>query len=644
MRVLLVSRREEDFFQIQDLLRRSPAPLEAELQHARSLEEAKLMLGKFASELVLIDSESVAAAAEMLSKFVDAGFVVPFVLLTENADERMVSEIIKAGAWDFLDKTHLTAASLTRTLLGSLRLHALRRGMHSAEEQVRKLSLALEQSGDSVIITNRDGMIEYVNQAFEEMNGYARDFVVGKNASLLNSGENDPAVFRQLWKTILAGSRYRGVMVNRKRTGETYQIEQSISPVRDEGGNITHFIASGRDLTEHRKLEAQLLQAQKLDAIGCLAGGVAHDFNNLLTIITSYAELALDEAPPQTALHTRIREVLTATGRAAELTRQLLAFSRKQPQSLRVVDLNSVVGNIVNTLRRLVGEDIEISFVADPEIAPVRVDPVQIEQILMNLASNARDAMPQGGMLLIGTRRAHLDDSYVGAKPALIATGDYVVLSAQDNGCGIPPDQLPHIFEPFYTTKPAGQGTGLGLATVYGIVKQNNGFVWAYSEVGMGTVLRIYLPCVRKERLQPTPSEAAAVKVPRGSETVLLVEDETSIRNAAAEFLVSCGYRVLPAANGRDALAVVKDHPGIEIVVTDVVMPEMSGGQLVEEIRRAAPQVRALFVSGYPGKTVAEHRVTLRASNFLQKPFSLKQLGNKVREVLDESLAVGAGG
>jgi two-component system cell cycle sensor histidine kinase/response regulator CckA len=640
VRVLLVSSREEDFFQIREILGRHGSPLDAELDHARSLEEAKLLLGQSVHDLVLFDYEDGGTAAvEMLSKFFDAGFAVPFVFLTEHADEHLVSEIIRAGAWDYLDRSQVNAANLGRALRCSLSVHALQCRQRSAEQRLGRLSQAVEQSADSVIITDRAGRIEYVNPAFEELNGYACDEVLGKNPRLLNSGETDPAVFRDLWKTILSGSRYRGTMVNRKRNGEIYQLEQSISPVRDERGKITHFVANGRDLSERQRLEGQLLQAQKMDAIGCLAGGVAHDFNNLLTIITSYAEMALDEAPAGSILSARVKEVLGATQRASDLTRQLLAFSRKQPQSLHVLDLNQVVTNVAKTLGRLVGEDVELTFVADAGIGQVRADPVQIEQILMNLAANARDAMPQGGKLLLQTQSAHLDDSYVGCHRAAIPIGDYVLLSVQDTGCGIPAKDLPRVFEPFYTTKPVGEGTGLGLATVYGIVKQSSGFVWAYSEMGMGTVFKIYLPCVRSSRVESEKRETNQL-VPHGCETILVVEDETAIRTAAAEFLATCGYTLLTSSNGREALTVVRSHPEIGLIVTDVVMPEISGGQLAQEARALLPHARTLFVSGYPGKTVEGHQVELRESNFLQKPFSLKQLARSVRKVLDQSVGV----
>jgi two-component system, cell cycle sensor histidine kinase and response regulator CckA len=525
-----------------------------------------------------------------------------------------------------------------RSIRTTLNLHSMQRARNSAEELLRKLSQAVEQSADSVLITNHEGIIEYVNPAFEALNGYSWKEIAGKTPRILKSGEHGADVYRELWKTVLSGNVYRGILLNRKKNGKLYYVETSISPVRDADGRVTHFISNGRDLTERLHLEAELLQAQKMDAIGRLAGGVAHDFNNLLTIITSYSELALDGLLAGSALRTKVQEILLAARRATELTRQLLAFSRKQVQALRVVDLDQVISDIIKTLQRLIGEDIELTFVAGNGSGKVRVDPVQIEQILMNLAANARDAMPEGGKLAIETSDVYLDDQYVHKKHAIIPTGHYALLTVSDNGSGIPADHLPHIFEPFYTTKPLGKGTGLGLATVYGIVKQNRGFVWAYSEKGMGTVFKIYLPCVKEraatiEAADKNPIEA----IQHGTETVLLVEDEDSVRRAITEFLGLCGYTVLQAKDGVDALAVAKSHGAtIHLVVSDVVMPHMSGGQLAEELARFRPETKVLFVSGYASKTVVDHKVVYLESNFLQKPFSLKQLSSKIRAALSK--------
>jgi two-component system, cell cycle sensor histidine kinase and response regulator CckA len=645
VRVLLVGTREEDFFLIREILERSQAALRAELDHVNSLQEAKDALSRNNYDLVLFEYETGdAAAVEGLSEFLRTGVSVPFILLTEHADERTVAEIITSGAWDCMEKSQLNGANLVRSIRAALNLHSMQRARNSAEELLRKLSQAVEQSADSVLITNHDGIIEYVNPAFESLNGYSWKEIAGKTPRILKSGEHEADVYRELWKTVLSGNVYRGILLNRKKNGKLYYVETSISPVRDSEGRVTHFISNGRDLTERLHLEAELLQAQKMDAIGRLAGGVAHDFNNLLTIITSYSELALDGLLAGSALRTKVQEILSAARRATELTRQLLAFSRKQVQALRVVDLDPVISVITRTLQRLIGEDIELTFTAGNGAGKVRVDPVQIEQILMNLAANARDAMPQGGKFTIETSDVYLDDQYVHKKHAIIPTGHYTLLTASDNGHGIPADHLPHIFEPFYTTKPLGKGTGLGLATVYGIVKQNRGFVWAYSEKGMGTVFKIYLPCVKERAATTEASDKNPIEtIQHGTETVLLVEDEDSVRRAITEFLGLCGYTVLQAKDGVDALAVAKSHGAtIHLVVSDVVMPHMSGGQLAEELVRFRPETKVLFVSGYASKTVVDHKVVYLESNFLQKPFSLKQLSSKIREILEARGLVGA--
>jgi CheY-like chemotaxis protein len=370
--------------------------------------------------------------------------------------------------------------------------------------------------------------------------------------------------------------------------------------------------------------------------VGRLAGGIAHDFNNLLTIITSYSELALDSVVPGSKTESRLQEILSAARRAADLTRQLLAFSRNQPQALRVAELNPVVSGIVRTLQRLIGEDIELTFVPGAGLGRIRLDPMQIEQILMNLAANARDAMPQGGRCSIETSNVFLDQEYIVNKKAMIPIGRYAVLTVTDTGGGISADHLPHIFEPFYTTKPIGKGTGLGLATVYGIVKQNHGFVWAYSEAGMGTVFKIYLPCVQDRMAALEVPDLGVDAAPRGTETLLLVEDEDALRRATAEFLSLRGYSVLEARDGLDALSMAKLHGStIHLAVTDVVMPHLSGGQLATELGVLRPETKVLFVSGYAGQTVVDHKVVDVENNFLQKPFTLKQLASKVRTVLD---------
>jgi PAS domain S-box-containing protein len=639
LRVLLVGNQEEDFFLIREILERNRSALHAELDHAGSLEEAKTMLQHSDYGLVLFEHETAdTEATKLLSEFLHTRGAMPFILLTEHADEKAVAEIIQAGACDCMERSQLNGANLVRTIRGALSLHATQQQRQMAEQSLRKLSCAVEQSADTIFITNSEGIIEYVNPAFEALTGYSRQEAAGKTQSILKSGLQAPVLYRELWETIREGGVCRGIVVNRKKNGEVYYVDESISPIRDAEGRITHFVSNGRDYTERLRLEAQALQSQKMDAIGRLAGGVAHDFNNLLTIITSYSELALDSVVPGSPTQARIQEILSAAHRAADLTRQLLAFSRKQPQALRVAELNPVVSEIVKTLHRLIGEDIELIFVPGAGLGRVRVDPVQIEQILMNLAANSRDAMPQGGQCTIATSNVQLDEQYIDRKRAMIPTGRYAVLSTTDTGTGIHPDHLAHVFEPFYTTKPSGKGTGLGLATVYGIVKQNHGFVWVYSEPGMGTIFKIYLPCVQDQPVTMAIPDQGVEAVIRGTETVLLVEDEDALRKAAAEFLSLRGYTVLEARDGRDALSVTRNHGStIHLAVTDVVMPHMSGGELAKELATLRPETRVLFVSGYAGQTVVDHNVVSIENNFLQKPFTLKQLASKVRMVLDHS-------
>ncbi len=638
LRVLLVGNQEENFFLIREILDRHRGTLPAELDHASSLEEAQTMLQRSNYGLVLFEHETGDdAATGLLADFLQNGRAIPFVVLTEQADEKAVAALVHAGAWDWMEKSQLNGANLLRTIRCTLNLHSTQQQRYLAEHSLRKLSCAVEQSADTIIITNSEGVIEYVNPAFESLTGYSQQEALGQTPRILSSGQQPPALYRELWETIAIGGVYHNILVNRKKNGELYYVDESISSIRDSNGRITHFVSNGRDLTKRMHLEAQLLQAQKMDAVGRLAGGVAHDFNNLLTIITSYSELALDSVAPGCPTHDRLQEILTAARRAANLTRQLLAFSRNQPQALRVADLNPVVSGIVSTLHRLIGEDIELRFIPGAGLGRIRLDPMQIEQILMNLAVNARDAMPEGGKCTIETLNACFDEEYVSHhKEAAIPKGRYAALIVSDTGSGISPDHLPHIFDPFYTTKPSGKGTGLGLATVYGIVKQNHGFVWAYSEVGMGTVFKIYWPCVADRSTTDDVPRANVEPVSSGTETLLLVEDEDALRQASAEFLALRGYTVLQAKDGLDALSIAKNHRDtIDLAVTDVVMPRVSGGQLAKELAKVRPETRVLFMSGYTGQTVIDHKVIDVESNFLQKPFTLNQLAGKVRAVLD---------
>jgi two-component system cell cycle sensor histidine kinase/response regulator CckA len=418
-------------------------------------------------------------------------------------------------------------------------------------------------------------------------------------------------------------------------TGEIKWIHRRVEPETDGQGHVVRLIGVSQDITARRQLEEQFWQAQKMDAIGTLAGGVAHDFNNLLTIINGNSDLLLSSIKPDDPMRNRLAEIHKAGERAGSLTRQLLMFSRQQVIEPKVLDLNAVVADMEKMLGRLIGEDIVLTTVLGPALAPVQVDPGQFQQVLMNLSVNARDAMPQGGRLTIETCNVTLDDTYAGTHPG-VRPGGYIMLAVSDTGTGMDAPTKARIFEPFFTTKETGKGTGLGLAVVHGVVTQSEGHIDVYSEVGKGTTLKIYLPAV-KERLAMGKSGHGLRLMPRGSETVLLIEDEDAVRTLARHVLSTCGYMVLEAADGREAVRVAGQHPGrIDLVVSDVVMPHLGGRQLVERLAAVKPGMKVLFVSGYTDNALVRHGVLEAEYAFLQKPFTLTALAQKVREVLDQ--------
>jgi two-component system cell cycle sensor histidine kinase/response regulator CckA len=398
---------------------------------------------------------------------------------------------------------------------------------------------------------------------------------------------------------------------------------------------VQRALREAEEVAERKRLEAQFLQAQKMEAVGRLAGGVAHDFNNLLTAILGYADLAMSTLSPDAPVYKDIQEIQNAAQRASGLTRQLLAFSRRQIIAPRVIDLNELVLTLDNMLRRLIGEDIELRMLLAQDLGAVKVDPGQVEQVILNLVVNARDAMPRGGKLTIETGSVTLDDDYMRVHPEA-TSGDYVMVAMSDTGVGMTEEVKSHLFEPFFTTKEMGKGTGLGLATVYGIVKQSGGFIYVYSEPGKGTTFKIYLPRV-KEPVTALPRAEEFRELPRGTETVLLVEDEPSVRELAARALRQQGYTVLEAASGKEALQLSKEYgeKEIHLLFTDVVLPQMSGKRLAERLKELRPQVKVLFTSGYADNAVVQHQVLEPGVEFLAKPFSPAVLARKVRQILD---------
>jgi len=387
-----------------------------------------------------------------------------------------------------------------------------------------------------------------------------------------------------------------------------------------------------------RQSEQQLLQSQRLEAVGQLAGGIAHDFNNLLTVIGGYCGLQLRAMADDEPGRNRIEEIRIAADRATTLTRQLLAFSRKQVLQPKVFDLNSVVPEMEKMLRRMIGENIKLKTVLEPDLGNVKADPGQMEQVIMNLVLNSRDAMPAGGQLTIETANVYLDEAYARNHVAVVP-GPYVLLAVSDTGTGIDEETQRHVFEPFFTTKALDKGTGLGLSTVYGIVKQSGGSIWLYSEMDKGTVVKIYLPRVSEEAEEFMPTKTAG-DIPEGTETILLVEDANLVRHLAMDVLTSSGYRVLAAANGPDALSISEQtKEPIHLLLTDVVMPIMSGRELANQLTSLRPELRVLYMSGYTQDTIVDHGVLEEGINFISKPFTPDSLALKVREVIDAPLS-----
>jgi PAS domain S-box-containing protein len=512
-----------------------------------------------------------------------------------------------------------------------------------AEAEVQRLTMAIEQTGEVIMVTDPEGAIQYVNPAFEAVTGYTRREVLGKNPRLLKSGKQDEAFYRNLWETIKSGRMWQGRIINKRKDGDLYTEDTTISPVKDRQGRIVSFVAVKRDITEHLRiseekdrLQEELYQSQKMESIGRLAGGVAHDFNNMLNVILGYGDIILQKLHPDDPLRGDVEEMLKAGRRSADLTRQLLAFSRKQILQPKVLDLNEVVANIEKMLRRLIGEDIALELSLSKDLPNVKVDPGKVEQAIVNLAVNARDAMPMGGRLLIETSEIELDEAYAESHHGAVP-GKYAVLSVSDTGCGMEKEVVARIFDPFFTTKEKGKGTGLGLATVYGIIKQSGGDIQVFSEPGKGTTFKLYLPATC-ERAEAPAGEASHEEPPAdGGARILVVEDEEALRGLLGEILAKFGYEVTLAANGGEALLLVEEQ-GLQpdLVITDMVMPGLTGSALSGRLRRKHPGLKVLFMSGYTEDTIIHDGALDPGTPFIQKPFTIRGIAEKVREVLRE--------
>ncbi|HEX7117537.1 MAG TPA: PAS domain S-box protein [Longimicrobiales bacterium] len=514
--------------------------------------------------------------------------------------------------------------------------------LRQSEERYRTI---FEYAGDGILITDHDGDLVQVNERACRLTGFDRDELLRMNIADLVAGDRAQNLedYRQLVRDIGDGGHFTAAdRFMRRKDGSSFQFD--VNAVALESGLIMAVVRDiserARAEEERRRLEEQLRQAQKMEAVGRLAGGIAHDFNNLLTAIQGHAEVLLDGTDPEDAVRQGLDQIRRAAERAAILTHQLLAFSRRQVLQPRIIDLNRAVRDVESMLVRVIGEDIELVTGLDPGIGPVRADPGQIEQVIMNLVMNARDAMPTGGRITIETMNATLTADDVQHHDYAVQPGDYVLLTVTDTGEGMSEDVQAHIFEPFFTTKELGKGTGLGLSTVYGIVKQSGGYIWVRSEVGAGTCFRVYLPragaCEALDAAVDDGRDEPSDALPSGTETVLLVEDEEAVRSLVRKILEQRGYCVLEARSGSEALALSAKHPGpIDLLLTDVVMPEMSGRELAERLLPDRPGTRVLFISGYTEDAVVRHGIQNTRISFLEKPFSPGALARKVREVLD---------
>jgi two-component system cell cycle sensor histidine kinase/response regulator CckA len=502
------------------------------------------------------------------------------------------------------------------------------------EDDLRRLATLVESSDDAIIGKTLDGIITHWNGGAQRIYGYSAAEIVGKSVNTLFPSNRSSEIMEMMDK-IKNGERVaKSDTIRVRQDGKEIHVALTLSPITGSDGQVLGISTVARDITERKHLEAMFRQSQKMEAVGQLAAGIAHDFNNVLGVILGYSELLLDRMSPDDPTRKSIEGIHKAGDRAALLTRQLLAFSRKQVLQPKVLDLNAIVTGMEKMLQRVIGENMELLTVLNPTLGRVNADSGQLEQVIMNLVVNARDAMLQGGKLTIETTNVELGKEYTAQHPSTVP-GTYVMLSVSDTGCGMDEKIKAHIFEPFFSTKDFGKGTGLGLSTVYGIVNQSGGSVCVDSEVGMGTTFRVYLPRVDMPLEIVQANDKVGTLERDGSQTILIVEDDAALLHVAHLSLENSGYAILTATSSADAIAICAAHLGpIDLMVTDVVMPGMSGAQLATHLSALRPEMKVLYVSGYIDDTIVKQGVLDSGLTFLQKPFSPKTLAWKVREVL----------
>ncbi len=619
---------------------------------------ARLILEQAAEAIVVCDEQGrIIRASQAAQRFCDGSpslrpFAEVFPLRTDASDPFHLAPVLQGETLRSVDVALdrqgqkldliLNAGPLLsgQQILGCVvtltNISERKRAEAALRESERRFACIFEFAPDAIMMTNRQGTITLVNQRAEQIFGWRREELVGQPVELLvpkESSDSHAALqerYRQSPTVRMMAAGQQNLRAARK-DGTDFPVEISLSPMESKEGGMV--VAVVRDLTARVQLEAQLRQSQKMEAVGRLAGGIAHDFNNQIFVINGYCDLLLGEAAGQPAFLEPLVEIKKAARRSAALTAQLLAFSRKQVLQPKVLDLNAELMEVETMLRRLIGEDVQLTFVLGDDVGHVKVDPNQLQQVVMNLAVNARDAMPHGGQLTIETNNVELDEAYAQSRLE-VTPGPYVLLSVSDTGHGMDRETLARIFEPFFSTKGPGKGTGLGLATALGVVKQSGGHIAVYSEPGQGTTFKIYLP--RVDEPVETTERRVTEELTGGSETILLVEDETAVRELVRRVLAERGYQVLPAADGREALQLVERYDGpIHLLLTDVVMPEMSGSQLAERLKAVHPDTRVIYMSGYTENAIVHHGVLAAGLAFLPKPSPTDVLVRKVRAILD---------
>jgi len=637
LRLLVVDDMPDHARMVEDLIRTSDSWATADVRIAVNYDAALRVLVEQRFDVAVFDywlgrRDGLSLLREIRQK----GIETPVVVLTSRGAEEVAVEAMKAGAADYLGKAGLTVEALERAILHALALHAeevqrwhAEAALRASEERFRAL---VDNSSDALLLIDGEARITYLSPSSERHLGWTAQQMVHRSIfDFLHPDDRELVEVRMAETLAKPGTRIVEAVRFHHSDG-SWRIMEGVAVNRLADPAVAGIVINARDITERRRLEEQLRHAQKMEAIGQLAGGVAHDFNNLLTAILGYCHLMLDEMPEDNPLRDDLLEIEGAGNRAAALTRQLLAFSRRQMLQPQLVDVNALVKQLEKLLRRLINEDVELVTALAPDLHRVMVDPASVEQILVNLALNARDAMPVGGRLTIETANVELDDTYAVTHVAM-QPGPYVMLAVSDTGHGMDASTRARIFEPFFTTKEQGRGSGLGLATVYGIVKQSGGYIWVYSEPGHGTVFKAYLPPAMAASGAQGVTDGGAE--PIGWETVLLVEDEDAVRVLAREVLRRHRYVVLEAHHGVEALSVAENHPhDIHLLVTDVVMPQMSGRELAERLSAVRPSMKRLFMSGYSDHELVHDQVT-RGFAFLQKPFTPDVFVRKVRKILD---------